>query len=321
MVRICKRGPLATSPTERYDEKHAAQRLDAARLSSPSLHERRLTLKFFIATYGEVPVPDLLTIGGIMLLVALIGGGLWLLFGNVVLAVMLALVIGLLIILQATVASTHQQEQALTSLTNILHLNAPLPAFRSWNAAPDLAAILCETILVHKPKLMVEVGGGLSSIIAGYTMERLGEGRDVAFDHLAEFVGKTAGNIRKHQLEDRVSVRHAPLTPVEINGREWMWYDTAQFEDLHDIDLLFIDGPPNSTQILARYPALPLLFDRLSEDAIIILDDANRVMERRAVKMWLEEFPTLTAERLLTKRGGVILRRGEAVSPPLDEAG
>lgn len=287
---------------------------------SPTSHERRLTLKFFIATYGEVPVPDLLTIGGIMLLVALIGAGLWLLFGSIVLVVLLALIIGLLIILQSTVASTHQQEQALASLTNILSLNAPLPAFRSWNAAPDLAAILCETILVHKPKLMVEVGGGLSSIIAGYTMERVGEGQDVAFDHLAEFAGKTAGNVCTHQLEGRVSVRHAPLKPVEINGRTWLWYDLAQFEDLHDIDLLFIDGPPNSTQTLARYPALPLLFDRLSEDAVIILDDANRVMERRAVKMWLEEFPDLTAERLLTKRGGVILRRAAAPSPPLDAA-
>jgi len=55
-------------------------------------------------------------------------------------------------------------------------------------------------------------------------------------------------------------------------------------------DLLIIDGPPNGTQHLARYPALPILFHLLSEDVAVLLDDAFRVDEREIVKLWQKEF-------------------------------
>ena len=48
------------------------------------------------------------------------------------------------------------------------------------------------------------------------------------------------------------------------------------------IDLLIIDGPPVKTNQLARYPALPLLFSKLSKECIIILDDAARPSEQQA---------------------------------------
>ena len=271
------------------------------------------TLKFFEWSYGEVPVPNLLTIGALTIGLAAGAGLLWAWLGNVVIVVMLALVLGLLAVQQATIYYTHHQIEALHSIHRLIDLRAPLPAFRSWNITPDLAAVITGLILERKPQLVVEVGGGLSSIVAGYLAEKQG-GRIVAFDHLAEFAGKTADTIAQHGLDGVVEIRHAPLTPVKLGGQTWQWYDLAQFEDLHGIDLLFIDGPPNTTQAMARYPALPLLFDRLSENAVIVLDDAGRVAEKRAVARWLEEFPTLSAERLITKRGSVVLRR-ETASP------
>lgn len=266
-------------------------------------------MRFFEWIYGEVPVPNLLTLGGLTLLVALLSGGLWALFGNVVIVVLLALVLGLLVTLQATLYYASHQIEALHSIHSLIDINRPLPPFRSWNITPDLAAVVAGLLIERKPQLVVEVGGGLSSIVAGYVIKTSGGGRIVAFDHLAEFAGQTAEAIRQHGLDDVVDVRHAALKPVEIGGRSWLWYDTAQFDDLHGIDLLFIDGPPNTTQALARYPALPLLFERLSEGAVIVLDDAERAAEKRAVQRWLDEFPELSAERLTTKRGAAILRR------------
>lgn len=270
-------------------------------------------MKFFEWIYGEVPVPNLLTIGALTIGLAVGAGLLWVWLGNVVIVVMLALVLGLLAVQQATIYYTHHQIEALHSIHGLVDLRAPLPAFRSWNITPDLAAVITGLILERKPQLVVEVGGGLSSIVGGYLVQQNG-GRIVAFDHLAEFATKTADTIAQHGLNDVVEVRHAPLTPVQLGDRSWQWYDTSQFEDLHGIDLLFIDGPPNTTQAMARYPALPLLFDRLSENAVIVLDDAGRVAEKRAVERWLQEFPSLSAERLITKRGGVVLRR-ETSSP------
>ena len=70
-----------------------------------------------------------------------------------------------------------------------------------------------------------------------------------------------------------------------------MWYDISKIESLDKIDFLIIDGPPSKGSKDARYPAIPLLFDKLSENAIIILDDSKRKMEQNVVKKWKQEFP------------------------------
>ena len=53
-----------------------------------------------------------------------------------------------------------------------------------------------------------------------------------------------------------------------------------------------------------------LLWDRLSQDAVIVLDDADRDDERATVEEWLALYPELTVERLRHEKGAVILRRG-----------
>ena len=74
-------------------------------------------------------------------------------------------------------------------------------------------------------------------------------------------------------------------------------------------DLLIVDGPPGIAGELARYRALPLLYDRLSDEAVIIRDDAQRDEEQPIVALWLEQFDDLTAKSLPSEKGTVILRR------------
>ena len=55
------------------------------------------------------------------------------------------------------------------------------------------------------------------------------------------------------------------------------------------IDLLVVDGPPGLLRPQARYPALPVLRERLSPGASILLDDTHRADEREIVRRWLDE--------------------------------
>ena len=57
-----------------------------------------------------------------------------------------------------------------------------------------------------------------------------------------------------------------------------------------------------------------MLHDKLSNNAVVILDDAGRKDEQKIVAMWLEEFPDFEHEYLPTKKGISILRRNQANS-------
>src|SRR5690606_18547556 len=89
-------------------------------------------------------------------------------------------------------------------------------------------------------------------------------------------------SIRRHGLGATVEVRHAPLVA--------RWYEASVFADIDTIDLLIVDGPPATTGQLARYPALPLLAERLSPGAVVVLDDAERDAEAEIARRWCEEF-------------------------------
>ena len=73
--------------------------------------------------------------------------------------------------------------------------------------------------------------------------------------------------------------------------------------------MLVVDGPPEKTQSHARYPALPLFYEYLSDEAVVILDDAGRKEESEIVEMWLKDYPEFVHEFIHTEKGISILRR------------
>jgi hypothetical protein len=75
------------------------------------------------------------------------------------------------------------------------------------------------------------------------------------------------------------------------------------------IDLLVIDGPPESTQKMARYPALPLLFKYLLNESIIILDDGGRKEEKEIVEIWEKEFENISSEYLDFEKGAFLIKK------------
>lgn len=205
--------------------------------------------------------------------------------------------------------------QAWTWLVRTLDVNAPLPPMRGWAISPDFAAYYVELLREHRPVNVVELGGGTSTILSGLALAQLGTNAQItAVESLAPFAEATRAALARHEVEN-AAVIHAPLSRTHIERHAYMWYTTALLDGLSEIDLLLVDGPAQfrNPRRHVRYPALPLLYERLAPGALVLLDDANRADERRVVGRWLREFPGLEVVETRDdfEKGAVLLRKPE----------
>ncbi len=176
-----------------------------------------------------------------------------------------------------------RQTQALIQLTQLLDFKSPIPPTRSWAASPDLLLTITEIVRKYRPGLVVELGSGVSTLVAA----KAGARKVVSIDNSDEFGGKTISLLKEHKVRG-VDVRIAPLQPY-ANG--FTWYDTSMIKDLKKIDLLIVDGPPGSKNPEARYPALAEFKDKLSAKAVIVIDDVHREGERKLAEDFAKAMP------------------------------
>ena len=181
----------------------------------------------------------------------------------------------------------------------LLKFTAPIPPTRGWVASPDLLLTITEIIQVHKPRLAVELGSGVSTLV----IAKAGAKKVISIDNSDEFAGKTRAMLKAHGVRG-VEVRVAPLTP-HISGLDW--YDTSKLGDIKGIDLLFIDGPPGSNNPDSRKPALHELLDRLSPKAVIIMDDVNRPAERELAEAFAQALPNHVLTFLQHEKGTAVI--------------
>ncbi|KOX24158.1 class I SAM-dependent methyltransferase [Nocardiopsis sp. NRRL B-16309] len=212
----------------------------------------------------------------------------------------------------------YEQQVAWNELTRHLDTAPFMPPLRGWAASPDVLRVLVRHIDRLRPDLVVEFGSGASSVWMGYALRRAGGGRLVAVEHDARYAELSRALVASHGLDDIVEVRTAPLTGIEAVtvavGDEQVstadrWYDAAILDDLEGIGLVFVDGPPKATGRHARYPALPNLMPRCTEDVVFVLDDADRPDERAIGDRWLAEYPALHRTEEHAEKGAHVFSR------------
>ena len=195
-----------------------------------------------------------------------------------------------------------RQLEALVSLHEMLDLKAALPPTRGWAASPDLLLTLTSLVRKHKPKLVVELGSGASTII----LSRAGAVEIVAIEHDLEYLKSTQELLTEHQVSN-VKLIHAPLIQKEILEESFMWYDSSKLQDLKEIDFLFIDGPPGSKNDAARFPAFPVLGSKLSKNAVVVIDDTKRSGEKTLAESFANALPNHKLRFLDHEKGTAIL--------------
>jgi predicted O-methyltransferase YrrM len=194
-----------------------------------------------------------------------------------------------LIWVQRTPSVTHELGRVYDRLVD--H-DRPMPELGDWAISPSTLVWILDRLLDDSSvRTILELGSGSSTIwFATALAKRGGEGRVVALESSADYAESTRTELAKHGLGDRAQVLHAPLVDTAIPGRENQpWFDISALPDLPPVDLLFVDGPVGTIAHQVRYPAYPLLADRLAPGATVVLDDTGRPAEAAIVKAWKQE--------------------------------
>lgn len=167
--------------------------------------------------------------------------------------------------------------------------------FGAWAVDGFTARAIVETIERLRPKVVLELGSGSSSVLIAATLKKLGMSkttRHIVVDHLDEFLGVTGRNLAIQGLGEHVELWHCPLTQPQQGEPPWYGGLTERLESLQ-LDVVLVDGPPGSVHPHARKPAMNALHPFLSEQVAVILDDASRRLEREVISEWLRDYPDL----------------------------
>jgi predicted O-methyltransferase YrrM len=205
---------------------------------------------------------------------------------------------------------THEvfrQLAALDAIRDILDGRSPLPPTRRWAASPDILRELVGLILERRPRVVVELGSGASTLIIATALARVGEGHLWSVEHLPDFAADTRDRLARQGLDRWVTVVAAPLVEQPFGDGTWRWYDLSALAPDGPIEVLFVDGPPADTGPLARYPALPALLPRLAPGAAVLVDDLVRPDEQAMLARWTAEVPGLRVRPLSLEKGGSLL--------------
>jgi len=197
----------------------------------------------------------------------------------------------------------YRQSEIYAQLLNELSFTQAIPPTRSWAASPDLLMTLVTEVRTRKPKLIVELGSGLSTLMMGKCLSADSATKIISFDHSAEFAQVTRNVLDQHSITG-VEIRVAPLEQYDA---ERTWYSRKSFADISQIDLLVIDGPPGSKDPKARTGALLELASKLSPKAVVIIDDANREGEHAMAESFAKAMPGHTLRFLPHEKGTAVI--------------
>ena len=193
----------------------------------------------------------------------------------------------------------YHQVEALEQLLPLLKLSATLPPSRGWAASPDFLLTLSSIVRKHKPKLVVELGSGVSTLVSA----KSGARKIISLDHSSEFGEATRAMLKEHKvISAQIRINELLTYP---GG--YKWYSPEALIGIKSIDLLVIDGPPSSINPDARYPALEHLLPLLSKKAIVILDDADREDEKKLAQAFAHAMPNHKLTFLRHEKGTAVI--------------
>lgn len=163
-----------------------------------------------------------------------------------------------------------------------------------WGIDGFLGRALVDVVQQKRPRVILELGGGVSTVLIAAALEQLGltSSRHIAVDHLSEFLEISRERVAAQGLSRDTEFWHCPLTEPTDGSAPWYGNLTERLQGVQ-IDLLLVDGPPGGTHPEARRPALSMLRPFLSPGATIFLDDAGRTEEAQTLEAWRTQWPEL----------------------------
>ena len=138
---------------------------------------------------------------------------------------------------------TQRQLQAALNLLQLVRFDAAVPGMGGTEASPALNLALTDALLEHRPEVLVQLGGGTSTLLLALATAQHDLGTHlVLIEHDADVVASTQALLRRHGVDDRVDVRHSPLTASTTEGHGSPRLDESTVEDLGPIGLVVVAG-------------------------------------------------------------------------------
>lgn len=167
-----------------------------------------------------------------------------------------------------------------------------LPPAGSYAIRAEGIAELLKAISVYSPKIIVECGSGSSTAWLGLHLKKNSLNSHIyCLEHNPEYAAKTRLLASDLGVSEYITVIDAPLEEHLLdNNNKVLWYGKNGIDQLPaNIDLLFVDGPPANAGRNIRKSAFKLLKNKLSETAMVVVDDASRPSERKMVDEWISQ--------------------------------
>lgn len=200
---------------------------------------------------------------------------------------------------------------SLREMTNIRPLlDGPPLDYGNWAVDPHLGKVLAQLICRHEPDYILECGSGTSTVFMARVQHRFHpDGTVTALEHLPEYAEESRRLLEDHGLGEQANVILAPLEEWNIQGKQQPWYgvNRDRFTE-QSIDMMVVDGPPETTGPMARFPAAVALKPYLSKKCVIVLDDGDRSDEKKTAQQWAEMLDA-DLEYAGGPKGTYILRR------------
>lgn len=190
-------------------------------------------------------------------------------------------------------------------------LGLTFPVFLGgWSIDTFFARWLIQHLLEKRPKCIVELGSGSSTILIARTLNLLGVNDviHIAVDHEEKYLGLTRDIAVLNGVADQVHFLHCPLERHERLEQQWYAGLAEKLNDLK-IDLLIIDGPPGWLQPMSRLPAMSTLMPIMNKSCTIVVDDANRPDEQAIAKQWNSRHPEFALQFQTEGHGIAVLSR------------
>jgi predicted O-methyltransferase YrrM len=177
----------------------------------------------------------------------------------------------------------------------------------TWILAKDSMRLLIALIRSVRPRRVIEFGSGMSTrVIAG----ELDEGAVVrSFDHVAGYAEKTRASLRTAARRGDFQVLHRPIRLRLFQGKLLPFYglERGDLAAVGPSDLVVVDGPPHTW---GREAALYAAFPAMRRQSILLLDDAQRRGEQRAVQAWRSQYGDAVQFELMPDIGkGILIAR------------
>jgi predicted O-methyltransferase YrrM len=185
-----------------------------------------------------------------------------------------------------------------------------------WAIDRYLGRALANAIVLHKPRSVLELGAGTSSVLLATALDAIGGGKLTSVEQDPSWC---RDKWKQVEAFNTVNALMVPSTPTTTLGRMGLFayhrYAKKFVESRAPYDMVLIDAPQ---YYLGREGAIPLIYEGLSIGALIFLDDAARDGERWALWKWLKTYPGLQLEYYdagFGLKGLAILRKRKA-NPP-----